>query len=175
MNTKFIDTFTQVLDAVVTEFERLQATPLLTADVLEVLRREVQASFFAGWEARHGWGEALDSMGPMSASPAPMSTSVASPSSADSRMGGKVGDLVEVDSLAWVEPLAIVEDVTTGERFIDPRFPLIADPSDRYCVVLMMTEEGLVAAGPDDLHRLSPVVARDQLRPLARYDVETEG
>ena len=168
MNTKFIDTFTQVLDAVVTEFERLQATPLLTADVLEVLRREVQASFFAGWEARHGWGEALDSM-------APMSASAASPSSADSRMGGKVGDLVEVDSLAWVEPLAIVEDVTTGERFIDPRFPLIADPSDRYCVVLMMTEEGLVAAGPDDLHRLSPVVARDQLRPLARYDVETEG
>lgn len=74
------------------------------------------------------------------------------------------------DERMWVNTMAVVEDVTTGELFVDPRFPVRRTPTDRCCVELVMTAEGLVAKGPPNDRRRRLQIDRERLRPLARFD-----
>ena len=83
-----------------------------------------------------------------------------------------VKTLVEVGQRAWVRPLAIVEHMKTGELFVDPRFTTAPSRSDRCCIALVVTSEGLVASGPTDRHRLCHELDRSRLRPLLRLVTE---
>lgn len=54
----------------------------------------------------------------------------------------------------WVQPLALIEDLSTRTLFLDPRFKAAPEPSETRCMELVETDAGLVAVGPTDAHRL---------------------
>lgn len=82
-------------------------------------------------------------------------------------------DIVDVGDQTWVEPLAIVEDTVTGEYFVDPLFSISDLPTEHHRIELVMTEAGLAAAGPANLHRLRREVNRERFRPLVSFEVIT--
>ncbi len=84
-----------------------------------------------------------------------------------------VGMISEVGDQTWVQPLAIVEHTGTGDYFIDPRFGIADMPSDVFTIEVVVTEDGLVASGPADQHRLREHVERSHFRPLAAFKVAT--
>lgn len=84
-----------------------------------------------------------------------------------------VSAIVDVGDQTWVPPLAVVEDTTTGEFYVDPRFAISDMPSDYFSVELVVTDDGLVASGPLDQHRLRDHVDRSRFRPLHVYRAAT--
>lgn len=149
----------QAFDAFATDLEPLEATMELHPDLVEYLALAREVAFRAGWEARCASAE----------SPDPAASTVRR------RMVHTVRALADVGDRAWVQPLAIIEHMTTGEQFIDPMFPIAAARSARCCVALTVTDEGLVAAGPPDRHRLCPDVDRHRLQPLVGFEALVPG
>ena len=113
-----------------------------------------EAAFRAGWACGQHWQAHHDAEAP-TVQCAPLST---------------VRALVGIGDRAWVQPLAIIEHIDTGDLFVDPLFTISPAPSDRCCIELSVTATGLVARGPADRHRLSPEIDRERLRPLTRFD-----
>ena len=126
------------------------------AQYLELAR---EAAFRSGWAAGQHWHEHHDAEAPTVRCPVLKSARA----------------LVDVGARAWVEPLAIIEHMGTGELFVDPRFTIAGQPSDRCCIELVVTSEWLVASGPLDRHRLSPEIDRGRVRPLLRLEALTVG
>lgn len=118
-----------------------------------------EAAFRAGWACGQEWQERHDAEAPTVRCTAPST----------------VRALVEVGARAWVQPLAIIEHIGTGERFVDPRFTTTLQPSERSCIELVVTHDGLVASGPTDRHRLTPEIDRQRLRPLCRFNPLASG
>lgn len=131
----------------------------LEPDLEEYVQLVRETAFRAGWAAGQAWQEQHHAEAP-TARCTPPST---------------VRALASVGDRAWVQPLAIVEHMGTGERFVDPRFTITREPSDRCCIELVVTDAGLVASGPPNRHRLSPEIDRDRLRPLLRFEALTVG
>lgn len=119
---------------------------------LVALAREV--AFRSGWGAAQRWQEGLD----------------AAASTVRASVASTVHALVDLGDRAWVQPLAIIEHIPSGALFVDPLFTLAASPTERCCVELRVTAAGLVATGPARSHRLCPVIDRERLRPLARFE-----
>jgi hypothetical protein len=134
---------------------RLDLPPGL-AQYVELAR---EAAFRAGWTAGQRWQEHHDAEAP----------------TVRCRALSTVRALVAVGDRAWVQPLAIVEHMDTGERFVDPLFTIARQPSERCCIELVVTAAGLVAAGPPDRHRLSPEIDRERLRPLVAFEARPTG
>lgn len=67
---------------------------------------------------------------------------------------------------AWVQPLALIEDLATHVVVLDPRFKATPEPSRTRCMELVKTEEGLVAIGPTDAHRLARQVGQLGFPPV---------
>ena len=122
----------------------------LEPEVAEYLELAREVAFRTGWDRGRAWE--ADRLGD---APTVRCTPRAT-----------VRALCNVGDRAWTQPLAIIEHIPTGDRFVDPRFPISLRPADDRCVELRMTEDGLVAVGPTDQHRLSHEVDRARLRPL---------
>ena len=145
--TRDFDTFLRELRTAGLEID-------LEPGIAQYVELSREAAFRAGWACGQHWQEQHDAEAP-TVQCAPLST---------------VRALVGVGERAWVQPLAIIEHMGTGERFVDPRFTIARQPSDRCCIELVVTRDGLVASGPADRHRLSPEIDRDRLRPLLRFE-----
>ena len=146
-------------DAFVLEMQAAEPNLDLEPGVAKYLELSRKVAFQAGWNAGQHWQEHRDAEAP---------TVRCSPPST-------VRALVDVGDRAWVQPLAIVEHMSTGALFVDPRFTIIPRRSDRCCIELTVTAEGLVASGPADRHRLSPEIDRQRLRPVLRFDAVSLG
>lgn len=131
----------------------------LEPGLLQFIELSREAAFRAGWNAGQTWQEHHDAEAPTVRVTAPTT----------------VRALVEVGRRGWVQPLAIIEHMGTGELFVDPRFTVSHGPSDRCCIELVVTNDGLVALGPPDRHRLSAEIDGDRLRPLLRLETMTAG
>lgn len=159
MHTSLDHTLAQAFDAFVADLEPIEATMELMPDIVEYVGLAREAAFRAGWDAHRLHDEGTD--------PAASTTC--------GRMTPTVRALVDVGDRAWVQPLALIEHMTTGEQFVDPMFPIAAELSARCSMELTVTEAGLVAAGPPNQHRLCADVDRSRLRPLARFEVLIPG
>ncbi|MEX1365603.1 MAG: hypothetical protein AB1Z98_20920 [Nannocystaceae bacterium] len=138
-----------------------QTEPLLDLepDIAEYIGLAREVAFRSGWDAGQTWETHRLAEAP----------TVPSLPRATVRM------LVDIGDRAWTQPLAVIEHIPTGDRFVDPRFPIELRPSERSPVELLVTEAGLVATGPADLHRLCPEIDRDSFRPLADFRPATSG
>lgn len=126
----------------------------LAPGVAQYVELAREAAFRAGWAAGQHWQEQVSAEAP----------------TVRCRPLGTVRGLVDVGARGWVQPLAIIEHVGTGDWFVDPLFTISRDRSARCCIQLVVTRAGLVASGPPDRHRLCPEVDRDRLRPLVDFD-----
>jgi hypothetical protein len=134
---------------------RLDLPPGL-AQYVELAR---ETAFRAGWNAGQRWQEHRDAEAP----------------TVRCRALTTVRALVDVGDRAWVQPLAIVQHMESGEFFVDPLFTIVRQPSARCCIELVVTSAGLVASGPPDRHRLSPEIDRERLRSLVGFEILTAG
>ena len=134
---------------------RLEVEPGV-AQYVELAR---EAAFKAGWTAGQRWQEGYEAEAPTVRCQAVRT----------------VRGLVNVGDRAWVQPLAVIEHMETGECFVDPLFTISRERSARCCVQLVVTSAGLVASGPPDRHRLSPEVDRERLRPLVDFEILAVG
>lgn len=146
-------------DAFVLEMQAAESNLDLEPDVAKFLELSRKVAFQAGWNAGQHWQEHRDAEAPTVRCTAPRT----------------VRTLIGIGERAWVQPLAIVEHMATGDLFVDPRFTVSPQPTDRCCIELVVTSDGLVASGPADRHRLSPEIDRERLRPLLRFDVVPVG
>lgn len=145
--TRDFDTFLRELRTAGLEID-------LEPGIAQYVELSREAAFRAGWAFGQHFQEHHDAEAP-TVRCAPLST---------------VRALVGIGDRAWVQPLAIIEHMGTGDLFVDPRFTIVRQPSDRCCIELVVTHDGLVASGPADRHRLSPEIDRERLRPLLRFD-----
>lgn len=122
--------------------------PPEVADYLDVAR---QAAFAAGWTAR---GDCPPPVDPEESTVRLQKHQLA------------IRDLVDVGDRAWIQPHAIVEDMSTHEFFVDPMFSVSWHSSEHHCIELVVADEGLIAFGPTDRHRLAEHADRSRLRPL---------
>jgi hypothetical protein len=150
---------TKAFEAFMLEIRAVEAKLDVEPGVLQFVELSREAAFRAGWNARQDWQDHYDAEAPTVRVPAPTT----------------VRALVDVGQRAWVQPLAIIEHMGTGQLFVDPRFTITRQPSDRCCMELAVTSEGLVAMGPTDRHRLSPEIDRERLRPLLRLEAVAAG
>ena len=145
---------TRDYDAFVLELRAAGPRLDLEPGIAQYVELSREAAFRAGWAAGQHWQEHHDAEAPTARCPVLKS----------------VRALVDIGARAWVQPLAIIEHTGTGELFVDPLFTITRQPSDRCCIELMVTSEGLVATGPADLHRLCPEVDRERLRLLIAFE-----
>lgn len=153
MKSKLDQTYMKAIDSLVTQLEELEATPMLTSEVLEVIQHEVASAFCAGWEARDQLVEVSDS-NELDPPIPPLRT---------------VRSLAEVGDRGWVQPFAVIETLSDGYIYIDPRFPVAVECSEQCCMEVSMTEEGLAARGPANRHRLIPELDPHRFLELVEF------
>jgi hypothetical protein len=154
MNVQRHTAITKDFDAFLGELRAAGLQIDLEPGVAQYVDLSREAAFRAGWACGQHFQEQHDAEAP-TVRCAPLST---------------VRALVGIGDRAWVQPLAIIEHIITGERFVDPRFTIVRQPSDSCCIELVVTSEGLIAVGPNDLHRLTHEIHTDRLRPLLRFE-----
>ena len=159
MDNQLNDAITRDFRAFLDEFRSVEPPLDLEPGLLQYIALCREAAFRAGWAAGQHWQAQSD----IETTPA------------RSTMLSLVRALIRVGDRAWVQPQAIIESTQTGEMFVEPLFPISRRRSDRYCIELTLTAEGLVASGPNNRHRLSPEIDRQRLRPLAGFEVRTTG
>ena len=127
----------------------------LSPTVAELLRLTREAAFRSGWDSGRQW-QAKDF------SEAPTKRIVRSIRS------------LEVGDHAWIQPTAIVQqgEAEDGALFLDPRFATRGARSVGYTVRLSRLEEGFVAVGPTDQHRIHLQPISGSFFPLLRLEPE---
>ena len=159
MDNQLNDAITRDFRAFLDEFRSVEPPLDLEPGLLQYIALCREAAFRAGWAAGQHWQAQSD----IETTPA------------RSTMLSLVRALIRVGDRAWVQPQAIIESTQTGEMFVEPLFPISRRRTDRYCIELTLTAEGLVASGPNNRHRLGREIERQRLRPLAAFEVRTMG
>lgn len=130
---------------------------LIDPQLMKLMRGLREHAFEEGWYSREQLLDEEGAVAPRIKRPKPKPKPSPKPKPVD-------------DERMWVNSMAIVEDLATGELFVDPRFPVRRAPTDRCCVELVRTSEGLVARGPPNHRPRRCEIDRERLRPLVRFD-----
>lgn len=125
----------------------------LTPTVAELLRMTREAAFRSGWDSGRQW-QAKDF------------------SEAPTKRIARSIRAMEVGDHAWIQPTAIIQQGESegGALFLDPRFATRGARSVGYTIRLSKLEEGFVAVGPTDQHRIHLQPINPSFFPLLRLE-----
>lgn len=125
----------------------------LSGQAAELLRLTREAAYRHGWDAGQQWQAHAFSTAPTVRITRPIRT-------------------LEAGESAWIQPHAIIENGTSGELFLDPRFATRPARSTGFTIRVSKLDEGFVALGPTDQHRIHLQPISRHFLPLLRLDPE---